>query len=110
MCCEIQHYITRRKTARLLAALICVCFIAALLLSSAFIVTHSGHEHDRNGADGGCAVCAHIAAAENLLKTVSVIALIAAVTAFFAARLIRVSTYHTAAGGTPIGQKVRLNN
>jgi Mn2+/Fe2+ NRAMP family transporter len=102
----------RQKTPRLIAAFICACFIAALVLSSAFIVTHINHEHDDCGADGGCAVCAHIAAAESLLKTVSAAAALsaAALGAMSAALIISEAARCGIADKTLIGLKVRLNN
>jgi hypothetical protein len=89
-----------------------VCFVLALVLSSAFIVTHSSHEHDSDGVDGGCAVCAHIVAAENLLKAVTVSAALCAIA--LGALIKALSVLHSArrgtCGNTPIGLKVRLNN
>jgi hypothetical protein len=95
-----------------LAALACVCFIAALLLSAAFLSLYSHHEHDHNGADGGCATCACISAAGNLLKTVSsaVAASVVAVGAtFFALRTLEAERFEIA-DRTLISLKIRLNN
>ncbi|MDR0904647.1 MAG: hypothetical protein LBN00_00495 [Oscillospiraceae bacterium] len=113
MCCNItSQYIKRPKSARLIAALICVCFVVALVLSSAFIAIHENHEHDNDGADGGCAVCAHIAAAENLLKTVSAAAALSAVAlgTMLAALIVLKSVRSGIADNTLISLKVRLNN
>jgi preprotein translocase subunit SecG len=63
---------------RVTVALTCASFVAALLLSAAFIALRAQHEHDHHGENGVCTTCAHIALAENLLKTVSMAALVTA--------------------------------
>ncbi|MDR1329480.1 MAG: hypothetical protein LBK23_07775 [Oscillospiraceae bacterium] len=40
---------------------------AAMLLSSAVILTRAHHEHDHDGHDGGCAVCEQLCLAEGVL-------------------------------------------
>ena len=71
MCCEVisARDKGKRSTVRLMALAACVLFIAAMLLSSSYIITHANHTHD--GPSGGCATCMHIQAAENLLKRLS---------------------------------------
>ncbi|MDR1209968.1 MAG: hypothetical protein LBK41_06615 [Clostridiales bacterium] len=59
----------RRKRLTVLA--VCVLFIVVYVLSTAFIFAHACHIHDHNGSDGGCAVCAHLASARDLLKSIS---------------------------------------
>ncbi|MDR0858300.1 MAG: hypothetical protein LBN97_04645 [Oscillospiraceae bacterium] len=113
MCCKaIAQYGKRRKTARLLAAFICVCFVAALVLASAFIVVHGNHEHDTNGTDGACAVCACVSAAGNLLKAVSSAAAVCvfAFGAIFAALRLLKSLRLDFAVSTLTSVKIRLNN
>jgi len=61
----------KRSAKRSIALAVCVFFIAASILSAAFVLTHAGHTHDHNGTGGSCAACVHIAAAENLLKSIS---------------------------------------
>lgn len=58
-------------TVRITAAFACATFVVSLLFSTVFIALHAKHEHDHHGENGACATCAHIALAENLLKTVS---------------------------------------
>jgi hypothetical protein len=102
----------RPGPARLIAVLLCLCFLATLVLSAAFIVTHANHEHDHNGAGGDCATCAHISAAGNLLKTDSAAVALLTVTfgAGFTARLILPAARLAIADSTLISLKVRLNN
>jgi hypothetical protein len=68
-CCAKPRGRVRPLKFRLIAVLLCVCFIAAVLLSAAFILTHTRHEHDHDGPGGACAVCAHISSARNVLKS-----------------------------------------
>jgi hypothetical protein len=89
-----------------------VFFIAALALSSTFILTHANHEHDNNGVNGSCGACAHIVAAENLLKTISTAVAISAFSlgVLYAALLMLKFARFGIAENTLIGLKVRLNN
>ena len=52
-----------------LAFALLLCFIVGSLLSAAVSITHNNHEHDHNGPDDGCAVCAMIHIAEFLLAS-----------------------------------------
>jgi hypothetical protein len=52
---------------RAAAAALCALVVSALLLSSAVLAARSHHEHDHEGADGGCAVCGQLCAAGYLL-------------------------------------------
>ena len=61
----------KRPTVRLMPLAACVLFIAAMLLSSSYILTRVNHTHDHDGPSGGCATCMHIQAAENLVKRLS---------------------------------------
>jgi len=45
----------------------CAIFIAVLFLSTAYIITHTNHEHDLDGPDNSCATCLHLAFAENYI-------------------------------------------
>jgi hypothetical protein len=61
----------KRPVKRLIALAVCVLFMAAASLSAAFMITCAHHEHDHNGPDESCAVCAHLASAGDLLKSMS---------------------------------------
>jgi hypothetical protein len=50
---------------------LCVLFVASFLLSSAYLVFHAGHSHDRSAPGGSCATCAHMAAAASFGKLLS---------------------------------------
>lgn len=67
--CDVRS--GKQSAKRLIALAVCVFFIAASLLSAVFILTHANHTHNHNGPNGSCATCARLAAAENLLKTIS---------------------------------------
>ncbi|MDR1196229.1 MAG: hypothetical protein LBL00_07130 [Endomicrobium sp.] len=95
------------------AALFCIFFFVFLLFSTAFIVTHSNHEHDCDGCNGGCAECEYIMdAAVNFLKQfcqpLTVYAFIAACL-FFAVFLSKIFSFNPVCA-TPVSLKVRLNN
>ncbi|GHU68128.1 hypothetical protein AGMMS49983_20330 [Clostridia bacterium] len=97
---------------RRIALLFCILFLSVSLLSTAFILTRSAHEHDRVGQGGSCATCAHITAAEKLLNTLGIaltgIALSSAIRHLvISARKPIVSDVDFF---TPISLKVRLNN
>jgi disulfide bond formation protein DsbB len=61
--------INRNSRTRRTALLLCILFIAATLLSAAFVLTHAHHVHDHHGPDGSCATCSQVMAAGAVLKT-----------------------------------------
>ena len=83
MCCEAVSVSAKSRGRRTaigrLALVLCVLFVAALLLSSVYLSTHAGHTHDHDGPGGGCAACMHLQAAQTLLKQLATA--VAAVTA-----------------------------
>ena len=101
-----------RSTVRLAALAACVLFIAAMLLSSSYIITHANHAHDHDGPSGGCATCMHMQAAENLLKRLSAsIVTVAVVFGGLSALLFFLKTCAPRFGFlTLVILKVRLNN
>lgn len=62
-----------KQTIKRVVALACLlCFIIAALLSEVFILSHAGHDHDREGINGSCMTCAQIMQnAEYLLRQLS---------------------------------------
>jgi hypothetical protein len=97
---------------RISAMLICALFVAVFLFSAAFIALHAGHEHDHVRADGGCAVCANIAAAGNLLKTVfaAAAATACAVCQPIFTLLVLKAARRVIAAGTLISMKIRIDS
>ncbi len=85
MCCEAMSLTAsrggKRSAIRMMALVVCVLFIAVMLVSSAYILTHANHIHDHDGPGGSCATCIHLQAAENILKQLST-AVVAAAIAF----------------------------
>jgi hypothetical protein len=88
-----------------------IVFVLVMLLSAAFILTHSDHEHDHNGSGGTCATCAQLHIAQNLLKNIaSLILVLAALNVFFTpAKIIHVFS-RKIENYTLVSLKVRLNN
>ena len=101
-----------KSKTRIIALAFLACFLVVSLLSSAFIFTHAEHEHDHNGFDGGCATCAQLQNAENILKQLSTAfaGVLFAVAGLFAA----IGTLKVIAGyaslSTPVTLKIRMNN
>jgi hypothetical protein len=71
---KTNHY---KAGIRLVALFVCVLFLAASLLSSAYLLTHMNHNHDHTGHGGTCSTCAHITAAETFLKQIGTAAIMA---------------------------------
>jgi hypothetical protein len=114
MCCTtatITENSRKQSKVRLIAMLLCVCFIAAALLSAAFVLSHANHEHDYNGPDGSCGTCACVAAAQELLKTIStaVVAVGIIFGGLFSTCLLLWSVTLRADFSTLVGLKIRLN-
>jgi hypothetical protein len=41
---------------------VCALFVAISLFSEIYVITHAAHQHDHDGENGACAVCAQLAA------------------------------------------------
>ena len=100
-----------RLSVRLTAMAVCALFVLALLLASAFVLTHANHDHDHNGEDGGCAACAQIAVAADFLSrggaaAVVVAGVIGGLSGAYALIKIAAPRY---VGFTLISLKIRLN-
>ena len=95
-----------------MARIVCILFIAATLLSSAFVLSHIGHEHDQSGPDGSCATCAQLSTAAGLLKSMATATIGFAL--FFGGRYAILSMLKPAdlrrISPSPVHRKVRLNH
>ncbi|SHJ41159.1 hypothetical protein SAMN02745176_03490 [Lutispora thermophila DSM 19022] len=95
-----------------IALAICVCFIVTSFLSTAFILTHSNHQHDHEGPNGTCAMCIHLTIAKNLLKqifTATVTNLFSLVLCLFISYCLKPNTQYIGLF-TLVSLKVRLDN
>lgn len=113
MCCTSQRCVNIGQTKkRTITLAILICFIAVSLLSGAFILTRSCHEHDRNGVGGTCATCAQIQNAENLLKQLGTAALAATsvIASLFSVAAVTQAFSAITATLTPVTLKIRMNN
>ncbi len=108
--CQIMQ-IRKHTLKRMTASAVCIFFITASALSSAFVSVHTDHSHEHNGAEERCSTCILLATAENLFKTVFTV-IINAVFAFTCLNTV-FYLYNTGADidfFTPIRLKVKLNN
>jgi hypothetical protein len=110
MCCTTRKNTSGGQTAKRFAAFACLlCFAAAVLLSGAFILTHTEHGHEHESAGGDCSVCAHLHHAETLLKTFVTAVSDAPFTfiiLFAAISLLFVASYYY---WSPVELRIRLN-
>ena len=109
---KILKYNDRQKAKRISAFAVLLCFIVVLLLSETFILTHAGHEHDRNGVQGSCVACAQIQNAENSLKQLGMVAkgALCALIILFASIAVIKSVASQTGFLTLVDLKVKLNN
>jgi hypothetical protein len=54
------------------ALVLCVFFLIVFSLSTVFALVYGDHEHDHDGEEGCCSVCAQITAFHNLWKRLGV--------------------------------------
>jgi len=92
--------------------LLLICVVCVVLLSKAYILSHSEHEHDRDGYGEVCSVCIQIHKIENLLKqlSASVGALSFVFASLFAVTAVLYSASLLTGLCTPVNMKIRLNN
>ena len=114
MNCSINStkHITRQHAFQRVALALCVIFLAASLLSVSFISAHTLHRHDNNGFGGSCAICAHLSAAENLMKhiTAMLLALPVLCGCLLSAHAILYSFAYPTGSLSFVSQKIKLNN
>lgn len=97
------------NSRRRFALIMCLGMALVLIVSSAFLI----HEADHECIGEGCEVCAHIAAAASLLRS---LALLGAVLLVFFSALLAIRRYAAHLGycayrtPTLVGWKVRLND
>ena len=101
-----------QSVKRWVALTIFILLIIGYLFSATFILMHIGHGHDTDELEGSCDVCAHLTAAENMLKRFHA----AAVSALFALACFSIIRLGLKPAGfhsdscAPVHMKVRLNN
>ena len=95
------------KSGRTFALLLCILLLLTAVVSSAYIAENAGHDCIGHG----CEVCARIAGAAVLLGGMAVCTVQTQTLRKHGVREVcgRAGADPTAAG-TPVGQKVRLNN
>ena len=102
----------KQSVVRFITLVLCVCFIALFFLSTAFILAHADHEHDRHGPDGSCATCIHMMTVESLLKKLYAEVTIVVIAVFysFPNGAVFMLSYFCAHFCNPVQLKVRLNH
>lgn len=102
----------KQSFKKYISLIICISFITASLLLTAFIFTHIYHEHDHNCSNGNCAVCTQILTAEYFLKFIFTGSICVSITLYFFCtiysilKLIRFyNDFYTL-----VHLKIRLNN
>lgn len=102
-----SHYATR-----FIALTVCALLIAVSLSAGAFLLTHAHHVHDHDGPHGNCTTCAHIWAANQLLKQVAAAAddATSANVVLVALQTILPAAFIDTVLITLVNLKVRLNN
>jgi hypothetical protein len=97
---------------RVMALVILLCFISFFLLSIAYIISHSNHEHDQNGASGSCLICLKIKEARRMLNELRLPVAVTAIMLFnlFLLTVVISSAVNFLCINTPIKLKVRINN
>ncbi|MDR3294268.1 MAG: hypothetical protein LBT26_00350 [Clostridiales Family XIII bacterium] len=90
-----------------IALTFCLLFVSASILATGFIVTHADHDC----AGEGCAVCAQIQSAQNLLNGDVALAFVslAGAEVFAPARLLPPASFSVIAAN-PVSFKVKMNN
>ena len=102
-----------KGTKKIIVALIFIIgVIVAPFLSETFILLHSDHEHDSNGTDGDCFVCAQIHNMGNILKMFGITAgnALPAASGLFAVSAVSLSVLLGINFLTLISLKIRMNN
>ena len=105
----MRRYIRKN---RLIALALTLCFVMVSVFSCAFIAAHANHDHDKGGANGGCATCERLVDAAQLLKQLCLaLAVLGFVISSLAAIITSIrATVSPPAHITPVSLNVRMNN
>ena len=101
-----------QSVKRWVALTIFIFLIVGYLLSATFILKYIYHEHDTNGIEGSCEICAHFTMAENIMKhlcATAASALFALVYFFVIRAVLKPADFHSDFY-TPVRMKVRINS
>lgn len=95
-----------------MALFLILSFVAVNLFLGVQEIAHWGHEHNCAGADGGCAMCLVVQAAQSLNLKLFVSSASALPVLFFlaAAVILNKPRAGISFNATPVNLKVRLNN
>jgi uncharacterized PurR-regulated membrane protein YhhQ (DUF165 family) len=108
-CSRQKNIHGRQAVKRAVALALLLCFVFVVLLSGAFVASHAEHEHNRDGFDNSCTVCALLQSTLNLLKSIAVFiicALLMPVILFTAiSRLFIILYYYR----SPVKLNIRIN-
>ncbi len=107
-----RRYFGRRMPKRVLALVLCACFLFVGLTSMFLVSMQHGHIHDRRGPGGCCAACAQLDAARELQKLLGLAVLsCCGVALCTGAAWFAVGTVPgRLALRSPVAAKVRMNN
>ena len=102
----------KRSVKKIITLALLVCFLLLAIFSEAFILSHAAHEHDHNGIDGGCAVCALLHNTENLFRQFGIAAAVILVwfTALLSGTAFLSFVFSLLFVNTPVKLKIRFNN
>lgn len=70
------HYKSKKQNInhtpiKLIALILCACFIVVSFMSTSFIIINADHGHGHDCPNGKCKICSLLSYAENLLKQLS---------------------------------------
>jgi hypothetical protein len=100
----------RLTVRRATAFALLVCFVAAMILSQVLVVALADHDHNHNGIDGGCTVCAQLSETQGRLGHANALARIPAVSLADLAGILTVSAVFMADRLSLVHLKIQLNN
>jgi branched-subunit amino acid permease len=100
----------RLTVRRATAFALLVCFAAAMILSQMFVIALADHDHNHNGIDGGCAICAQLSETRGRLGHANALARISAVLLTALAGILIASADFMADRISLVHLKTQLNN
>ncbi len=107
-----QNRYTNQTVKRAVSWLFLICFVAAVLISEIFILTHSRHEHNHDSTDGSCTACIQIQSAENVLNQIN--SAVSNLSIIFMGLIILISALYFVSSSigfqTLVGLKIRIND
>jgi len=112
MRCVSKSFIKNKQIQKFILLALLLCFIITPLLSTAYIIIYTCHEHTHYETEDNCKICAQILTAKELLRQIGAVlkGITAAVINLFSIITVLYAVWTFGNFQTLVKLKIRMNN